>query len=115
AYVVSSSGLTLHTADTYNVHFSADSYREFGKRYAREMLKHIPRTPSDILTKSVAIGSNADFVVYDIKGSRVGGFHATDAHSLETSVADLRKNLSEGIYWVRNATNGTSLKIVAGR
>jgi hypothetical protein len=115
AHAITSQGLTIGTyANNQGVHFSAASYRDFGKRYAAQMLKLLPRAPSDILTKSVAIASNADFVVYDIKGSRVDGFHATDAASLETSVSGLRKSLPEGIYWVRNTANGSSQKIIAG-
>lgn len=115
AYSVSSSGLALHTNDTqYRVHFSAASYREFGKRYAQEMLKHIQRTPSGVLSNHIALTANADYVVYDVKGTRMAGFHALDEASLDNAVSGIQKNLPKGIYWVRNATTGSAQKVVNG-
>lgn len=115
AYVISSSGLSLHTADKWKVHFSADAYRTFGKRYAIEMLKHIPRTPAGVTSKPSVLTANADFVVYDLKGVRVGGFHATDLASVETGWVGASKTLPNGIYWMRNTSTGNSYKVIAGR
>ena len=42
-YFVSSDGLSGNGKDPY--HFSSESYEEFGKRYAEEMLKHIKLGP----------------------------------------------------------------------
>lgn len=114
AYVISSSGLTLHTSDTqYKVHFSAQSYREFGKRYAQQMLKLLKLSsvhPSDRATAFAA----GDFIVYDAKGTRMGGFNATDLASLEVGWAGASKSLPNGIYWVRNASTGYAQKVIKG-
>ncbi|MBR5411715.1 MAG: carbohydrate-binding protein [Fibrobacter sp.] len=42
-YFVSSEGLKGNGKDSY--HFSSESYQEFGRRYAAEMLKHISTVP----------------------------------------------------------------------
>ena len=42
-YFVSSEGLKGNGKDSY--HFSSESYQEFGRRYAEEMLKHISTVP----------------------------------------------------------------------
>jgi|GEM_PF-2013562 len=39
SYVISAANLTMSTADGQNVHFTADAYRVFGKRYAKQMLR----------------------------------------------------------------------------
>lgn len=114
AYVISSSGLTLHTSDTqYKVHFSAQSYREFGKRYAVQMLKLL-KTSAVAPQERTAGFTQGDFVVYDAKGTRVGGFHATDPSSLEVGWSGLSKTLPNGIYWVRNASTGFAQRVISG-
>jgi hypothetical protein len=114
AYVISSAGTTVDNRDGQNVHFDVASYTTLGKRYAAQMLKLLPRTPVGVRSKSVAFASDADFVVYDLHGSRVAGFHATDAGSLETSMSGIRKNLPKGIYWVRNSSTGFSERVASG-
>lgn len=114
AYVVSSSGLGIHTQDTYGLHFSAASYREFGKRYAQQMLKLLPKSATVDPSKPVAFTAAADFVVYNVDGTRVGAFRATDAASLETGLTGLRSTLPHGIYWVRNASTGATRRLVTG-
>jgi hypothetical protein len=55
-----------------------------------------------------------DFVVYDAKGVRVGGFHAVDLASLEVGWSGASKSLPNGIYWVRNASTGYAQKVIKG-
>ena len=45
-YIVSSAGLSGNGIDPF--HFSSESYQEFGRRYAEEMLKHIKLEPVEV-------------------------------------------------------------------
>ena len=45
-YIVSSAGLSGNGIDQF--HFSSESYQEFGRRYAEEMLKHIKLEPVEV-------------------------------------------------------------------
>jgi hypothetical protein len=114
SYVISSSGLATHANDGTKQHFSAASYREFGKRYAQQMLKLLPKSVSINPSKFVAFMVDANFVVYNFDGTRVGTFHATDAASLENGLSGIRSTLPRGIYWVKNATTGATQRLVNG-
>lgn len=113
AYVISSSGLTIHSTDKWNVHFSAASYREFGKRYAQQMLKLLKVSSVDHSGRATTF-SAGEFIVYDAKGTRVGGFNATDLASMEVGWSGLSKTLPNGIYWVRNASTGFAQRVISG-
>jgi len=113
AYVVSSGMLTIDNSDGQNVHFDAASYRTLGKRYAVEMLKHVSRTPSAVMPKSVTFVGETDFVLYDVRGTRVANFRA-DAASLDGALAGAWKDLPKGVYWLRNAISGTAREVVHG-
>ena len=71
-YFVSSEGLKGNGKDSY--HFSSESYQEFGRRYAAEMLKHIssapvepePQTP--FKGKALAIPGKIEVEDFDIPG-----------------------------------------------
>jgi hypothetical protein len=49
AHVISSAGLTIGTySGAQNVHFSADSYRTLGSRYAQEMYSLLPKVSTSV-------------------------------------------------------------------
>jgi len=110
AYAISSAGCT---AGSDNLHFNVAGYQLLGTRYAQKMLGLL-RTSDVSLSKPVAFATNADFAVYDAKGARIGGFHASDDASLETATTEIGKSLPKGIYWIRNASTGSSRRIAAG-
>ncbi len=114
AYVISANGLTIGTyANNQGVHFSADSYREFGKRYAQQMLKLLKMSSVDHSGRATTF-SAGEFIVYDAKGTRMGGFNATDHASMEVGWSGLSKTLPNGIYWVRNASTGFAQRVISG-
>lgn len=53
SYVISSENLQMSTADGQNVHFTADAYRIFGKRYAKQMLKCLGYTINELPAVSI--------------------------------------------------------------
>lgn len=113
AYVISASGTTIDNRDGQNVHFDVASYTTLGKRYAQQMLKLL-KTSAVAPQERTAGFTQGDFVVYDAKGTRVGGFHATDPSSLEVGWSGLSKTLPNGIYWVRNASTGFAQRMISG-
>lgn len=115
AYSISSSGLTTHASDASKLHFSAASYREFGKRYARQMLKLLPKGSAINPSGRLGLSTNADYTVFDVRGARVAGFHATDAASMDAAWAGIKKTVPPGIYWMRNGSTGAAEKFVNGR
>ncbi len=113
AYVISASGTTIDNRDGQNVHFDVASYTTLGKRYAAQMLKLLKLSSVHPSDRSTAFAPG-DFVVYDAKGTRMGGFNAADLASLEVGWAGASKSLPNGIYWVRNASTGYAQKVVKG-
>jgi hypothetical protein len=113
SYVISSKGLP-DGGD--KLHFSAASYREFGKRYAQQMLKLLPKS-SAIAPSNLAanLTNNAHYAIYDVKGTRLTSFHATDAASVESAWTGIRKSLPNGIYWIKNGSTGAAQRVLAGR
>jgi hypothetical protein len=113
AYVISSKGAAIGSD---NLHFSVAGYNELGKRYAQQMLKLLPATsaiaPSELAAN---LTYDADYAVFDVRGARVAGFHATDAVSMDAAWAGIKKIVPPGIYWVRNGSTGTAEKFVNGR
>ena len=71
-YFVSSEGLKGNGKDSY--HFSSESYQEFGRRYAEEMLKHISTVPVEpepqkpFKGKAIAIPGKIEVEDFDIPG-----------------------------------------------
>ena len=57
SYVVSAANLAMSTADGQNVHFTANAYRAFGQRYAKQMLRTmgyvINELPDTVIEKDV--------------------------------------------------------------
>lgn len=113
AYVISASGTTIDNRDGQNVHFDVASYTTLGKRYAQQMLKLL-KVSSVHPSERSAEFAPGDFVVYDAKGVRMGGFNAADLTSLEVGWAGASKSLPNGIYWVRNVTTGYAQKVIKG-
>lgn len=58
-YVVSASGINGMLGDGQNVHFDAAGYRELGKRYATEMLKHVDVSASVASSSSEAVSESS--------------------------------------------------------
>ncbi|MCB9495804.1 MAG: sialate O-acetylesterase [Fibrobacteria bacterium] len=114
AYPISSSGLGTHADDKSNLHFSAASYREFGKRYAQQMLKLLPKT-TEVVRATPGISANADFVIFDVRGLRVAAFHAADLAAMESEWNTARKDLPLGVYWLRNSSTGFARKTINSR
>lgn len=113
AHVISSKGCT-DIAD--NLHFSAAGYRELGKRYAQKMLALLRTMPTHVAPES-AFGPAAgagDVLVYDLRGTQVGGFHSLDAQSREGQWETLRRRLPQGVYWLRDPATGTAWKRLNG-
>ena len=75
-YFVSSEGLKGNGKDSY--HFSSESYQEFGRRYAEEMLKHISTVPVEpepqkpFKGKAVDIPGKIEAEDFDIPGKGSG-------------------------------------------
>lgn len=113
AYVISASGTTIDNRDGQNVHFDVASYTTLGKRYAAQMLKLL-KTSAVAPQERTAGFAQGDFVVYDAKGTRMGGFNATDLASMEVGWSGLSKTLPNGIYWVRNASTGFAQRMISG-
>lgn len=113
SYPISSKGCT-QKGD--GLHFNAAGYRELGKRYARQMLKLLPKSsavaPSEMAEN---LTYDADYTVFDVRGARVAGFHATDAASMDAAWAGIKKTVPPGIYWMRNGSTGAAEKFVNGR
>jgi hypothetical protein len=115
SYVVSSSGLATHPSDATKLHFSAASYRTFGTRYAQQMLKLLPKSTSIAPSpKAMDLNANADYVVYNVNGVSLAAFHANDAASLSIAWTGVRKNLPNGIYWIKNASTGAAQRVLSG-
>jgi hypothetical protein len=113
SYVISSKDCP---AQSDNLHFTVPGYQTLGTRYAQQMLKLLPKsTAISPSTKAANLTYNADYVVFDVRGTRVAGFHATDAASMDLAWTGAQKNLPNGIYWIRNASTGMSQRVLAGR
>lgn len=72
SYVVSSKGLGAPTGD--RLHFSAEGYKEFGKRYAATMLAARANLPSGSLAEAVSPGFSLDRELRLRKGGLTVGF-----------------------------------------
>lgn len=68
SYVISAKGLPGNGKDRY--HFSAEGYREFGKRYAEQMLKLLPK-PTGIEEVEIAKEGAKSTVYFNLQGQRV--------------------------------------------
>jgi len=115
AYVISSSGLTIHAKDTYKLHFSAESYRTFGKRYAQQMLKLLPKTTGVDSRQAQATYAGADFALFDAAGKHLASFHTAQAAALDVQWNGVRQKLPVGIYWVKDVSEGSVRKLVNTR
>ncbi len=112
AYVISSKGCT-DVAD--NLHFSAAGYRELGKRYAQKMLALLRTMPTHVSPVEDAFEGGQDYVVYDLRGTKVAAFHSADALSREHQWDNLRQGLPQGIYWLRAPATGATWKRLNGK
>lgn len=114
AYVIKSTNLATHASDATKLHFSAASYREFGKRYAVQMLSYL-RAHSDVAPRAGReVPVAGTYVVYDIRGSEVARFQAQDGQGLESEWTGASKGLPGGIYWLRNLNTGANLRMTHG-
>lgn len=68
-YVVSASGINGMLNDNQNVHFDAAGYRELGKRYAAEMLKHVDVSASVASSSSEAVVESSSNEVVTVSSS----------------------------------------------
>ncbi|QQS03587.1 MAG: sialate O-acetylesterase [Fibrobacterota bacterium] len=114
SYVIKSTSLATHANDGTKLHFSAASYREFGKRYAVQMLAYLRSHSSVSPTAPPEASLAGDYAVYDIRGTKVAGFHAGDALAVEAGWNSVRTGLSGGIYWMKNLTTGVNLRMANG-
>jgi Carbohydrate esterase, sialic acid-specific acetylesterase len=115
AHVISSSGLATHPSDATKLHFSAASYRTFGTRYAQQMLKLLPKSTSIAPSpKAMDLNANAGYVVYNANGTYLAAFHANDEASMNIAWTGVRKNLPNGIYWIKNTSTGAAQRVLAG-
>jgi len=79
-YVVSASGINGMLNDNQNVHFDAAGYRELGKRYATEMLKHVDVSASVASSSSEAVVESSSSEVVTVSSSS-HTHHGTDLGS----------------------------------
>lgn len=95
-------------------HFNVAAMRTFGHRYCAAIVPYL-KTSSIASRKPFHVESPSDFAVYDVRGARVAGFHATDAASMDAAWAGIKKTVPPGIYWMRNGSTGAAEKFVNGR
>ena len=84
-YIVSSAGLTGNGIDQF--HFSSESYQEFGRRYAEEMLKHIKLEPVEVTPQLPFNATNTPWTIpgkieaedFDIPGTGSDGNSYNDS------------------------------------
>jgi len=112
ARVISSKGCP-DAAD--NLHFTSAGYRELGKRYAQAMLAVLRTMPTPVSPVEGAEIGEADYVIHDVRGTKVAAFHALDAEARDDQWNSVRRSLPQGIYWMRVASTGTAWKILNGR
>jgi hypothetical protein len=119
SYVISAEGLAMRPGDTYRLHFSCESVRTFGKRYATAFLKaadnnFVPRkdttfnrklSPAKKILNPTGLKSwGKDISVYSLNGSAVG--------KVEKSDKDVLSIKSSSVYIVKASLNNGSTAIV---
>jgi len=111
SYVISSSGCA---AGSDNLHFTVAGYQLLGTRYAQKMLSLLPKSTSIASQAAPTVYASADYAVFDIRGTRVAGFHAQDAASVDGQWNGLRSSLPRGIYWIKSTGTESARKVVNG-
>lgn len=69
SYVISAKDIQGVSSDAW--HFSAEGYREFGRRYAATMLEILKNQTNGIETPVQTIDTNSTNVIYNLKGQRL--------------------------------------------
>ena len=101
-YFVSSEGLKGNGKDSY--HFSSESYQEFGRRYAEEMLKHIstvpvepePQTP--FKGKAFDIPGKIEAEDFDVPGKGAGNDSYKENDTEDRGRSNYREGTGVDIY-----------------
>ncbi|HOX53769.1 MAG TPA: sialate O-acetylesterase, partial [Fibrobacteria bacterium] len=93
SYVIKSTNLGTHAKDGSKLHFSADSYRQFGKRYAVQMLSYLRAHSSTVHGNAREVGLAGAYVVYDVRGVEVARFQAGDGQAFDAGWSNVRKGL----------------------
>ena len=101
-YFVSSEGLKGNGKDSY--HFSSESYQEFGRRYAEEMLKHIstvpvepePQTP--FKGKAFDIPGKIEVEDFDVPGKGAGNDSYKETDTEDRGKTNYREGTGVDIY-----------------
>ena len=101
-YFVSSEGLKGNGKDSY--HFSSESYQEFGRRYAEEMLKHIstvpvepePQTP--FKGKAFDIPGKIEAEDFDVPGKGAGNDSYKENDTEDRGKSNYREGTGVDIY-----------------
>ena len=103
-YIVSSAGLSGNGIDQF--HFSSESYQEFGRRYAEEMLKHIKLEPVEVTPQLPFNATNTPWTIpgkieaedFDIPGIGSGNDSYYDKDSKNQGDSDYRKDTGVDLY-----------------
>ena len=117
AHMISSQGLSIGTyTGNQGVHFSAESYREFGKRYAQQMLKLLPKStsvspaPPGIPGLRVESSARGISIHSDVAFDRVSLVSVQGREVVVGSGKDVRIQPGQfrpGVYFLRAATGAS--------